>query len=402
MAKRILILAGTHFQIPVIEYAKKQGHYVITCDNKPENPGHKIADEYFNVSTTDFKGVLDIAKKENIDGILAYGSDPAAPTAAYVSQKLNLPGNSFSSVLTLSDKGLFRRFLTKNNFPAPVFGVFKSLYEARVFYDSLGKNVFVKPVDSSGSKGINKLESGKELKTEFSYALEFSRKGEVIIEEEIESKGPHIHGEAFVNNGEVIFMLLGDQYFSPVSVCAPISTTVPTMFHSDIMEDIRSRLVEIIRLVGFNTGGLNIEIIRDKKDNIYFMEIGARNGGNFMPELITLATEFKMAAANVNAVLNEPIDLDFRIPNDAYYTQLILHSADNGIFIGNNLNGQFDENIKFKKEYFVKGDFVKVYKDSRSVMGVFLYKFSGKDICTDFINYINKNTLTNIEVSLNG
>jgi len=25
------------------------------------------------------------------------------------------------------------------------------------------------------------------------------------------------------------------------------------------------------------------------------MEIGARNGGNFMPELIPLATEFKMA-----------------------------------------------------------------------------------------------------------
>jgi len=86
------------------------------------------------------------------------------------------------------------------------------------------------------------------------------------------------------------------------------------MFHSDIMEEIRSRLIEIIRLVGFNTGGLNIEIIRDKNDNIYFMEIGARNGGNFMPELITLATEFKMAAANVNAVLNEPIDLDFVFP----------------------------------------------------------------------------------------
>lgn len=397
MGKKILILAGTYFQIPVIEYARNQGHYVITCDNRPENPGHKLADKYYNVSTTDFEGVLKIARKENIDGILAYGTDPAAPTAALVSEKMNLPGNSFDSVITLSDKGKFRKFLSQKKFPVPEFGVFKCYEDARIFFKYLNKNVYVKPVDSSGSKGITRLIHGEDLENAYNYALSFSRKKEVIIEEEVEIKGPNIHGEAFILNGELVFMLLGDQYFSKVNGCAPISTTVPSLFHQGIMKIIRSQLAEIIKIIGFTTGGLNVEIIRDNNDRLFFMEIGARHGGNYMPELITIATGFNMAAANVNAVMNDLVDTSFRIPVDKYYSQLILHSNRNGILKGYNLNGQFDDNIRFRKEYYNKGDYVHEYKDSRFVTGVLLFEFNDKYACRNFINFIQNNNLMNIE-----
>ena len=396
MAKRILILAGTHFQMPVIEYARKQGHYVITCDNRPDNPGHKLADKYYNISTTDFEDVLKIAKKEKIDGILAYGTDPAAPTAAYVAEKMNLPGNSFDSVITLSDKGRFRKFLSEKKYPVPEFGVFNCYEDARIFFKCLNKNVYVKPVDSSGSKGITRLKPGEDMGDAYNYALTFSRRKEVIIEEEVEKKGPNIHGEAFILNGELVFMLLGDQYFSKVNVCAPISTTVPGLFHRDIMETIRSQLAEIIKLTGIKTGGLNIEIIRAKNDRLYFMEIGARNGGNYMPELVTIASGFNMAAANVNAVMNDPVDTSFHDPGDYYYTQLILHSHCNGILQGYNLNGQFAGNIRFRKEYYNKGDYVHEYKDSRFVAGVLLFEFNDKSACGNFINFIQNNNLMNI------
>ena len=96
--KKILMLGGTMQQIPIIKLAKEMGLYVITCDYAPENPGHKYADEYHNVSTTDVDGVLELAKELKIDGIVAYASDPAAPTAAYVAEKLGLPGNPYESV----------------------------------------------------------------------------------------------------------------------------------------------------------------------------------------------------------------------------------------------------------------------------------------------------------------
>jgi biotin carboxylase len=396
MTKKILILAGTYFQIPVIEYARKQGHYVITCDNRPYNPGHKISDEYVNLSTTDLKGVLNFAENRKIDGILAYASDPAAPTAAFVSETLGLPGNSYKSVLTLSDKGLFRKFLKENDFPVPAFNVFSKYEDANVFYKSLKGNVFVKPVDSSGSKGISKIKEGSDLKQPFKYALEFSRKKEIIIEEEIGLKGPHIHGEAFVYNGKLAFCLLGDQYFSLVTETAPLSTSIPSMFHSDIIPSIKNLLSKIINLLGLRSGGLNIEIIRDKDNCIYFLEIGARSGGNFMPELACFASGFKLSEACVNASLNEPVILCNDSGNDTFWSQLILHSSSEGTFSGYDL-GMFQNELIFKKDFHSPGDHVNTYHDSRHVLGVHIYRFNKKSMCNRFLNFINGHDFVHIK-----
>ena len=87
------MLGGSHFQVPAIKYAKSAGYYVITADYLPDNPGHKYSDEYYNVSTINDKKVLNLAERLKIDGIISYASDPGAPAAAYVAEKLSLPGN---------------------------------------------------------------------------------------------------------------------------------------------------------------------------------------------------------------------------------------------------------------------------------------------------------------------
>ena len=92
MRKRILFLGAAQTQTPPIKYARSQGHYTITCDYFPENPGHKLANQSYPVSTTDKEVVLQLAKELKIDGIVAYASDPAAPTAptaAYVAESMN-------------------------------------------------------------------------------------------------------------------------------------------------------------------------------------------------------------------------------------------------------------------------------------------------------------------------
>ena len=89
--KRLLMLGGSLYQTYAIKEAKRLGYYVITCDYLPSNPGHKYADEYHNVSTTDKEAVLTLAKELKVDGVVAYASDPAAPTAAYVCEQLGLP-----------------------------------------------------------------------------------------------------------------------------------------------------------------------------------------------------------------------------------------------------------------------------------------------------------------------
>ena len=109
--KRILLLGGSRYALPVIEAAHALGHYVITCDYLPDNIAHKYSDEYCNVSIIDKDAVLEAAKKLNIDGVMSFACDPGVVTAAYVAEKLGLPhSGSYESVSILQNKGRFRKF----------------------------------------------------------------------------------------------------------------------------------------------------------------------------------------------------------------------------------------------------------------------------------------------------
>ena len=118
--KKILLLGGSAQQVIAIETAKKLGYYTILCDYLTDNPGQNVADKFFLESTTDKEKILQIAESEKIDGIVAYASDPAAPTAAFVAEKLGLPTNPYSSVNILCNKDKFREFLKNNGFNTPL------------------------------------------------------------------------------------------------------------------------------------------------------------------------------------------------------------------------------------------------------------------------------------------
>ena len=92
MPKKLLLLGGSAQQVIAIKTAKRLGCETILCDYLPDNPGRCEADRFYLVSTTDEQAVLEVARREQVDGVLAYASDPAAPTAAYVAEKLGLPG----------------------------------------------------------------------------------------------------------------------------------------------------------------------------------------------------------------------------------------------------------------------------------------------------------------------
>ena len=158
------MLGGSLYQTYAIKEAKRIGYYVITCDYLPDNPGHRFADEYHNVSTTDREAILALAQELQVDGIVAYASDPAAPTAAYVAEQMGLPTSPYKSVEILSNKDLFREYLWQNGFNCPKAMGFTTYEGALSHIDEFQLPVMVKPVDSSGSKGINKMTDKTQLK----------------------------------------------------------------------------------------------------------------------------------------------------------------------------------------------------------------------------------------------
>ena len=156
--KKLMLLGGLRYLVPVIKAAKEMGHHVITCDYLPDNIAHKYSDEYCNVSITDKEAVLKVAKQLNIDGIMSFAVDPGVATAAYVSEQLNLPSaGPYKSIQILQNKGLFREFLEKHNFNVPKSKSYNQIDKALQSFDYFDLPVIVKPVDSAGSKGVSKV-----------------------------------------------------------------------------------------------------------------------------------------------------------------------------------------------------------------------------------------------------
>ena len=88
----ILVLGGGWQQLPAIRKAREMGLRVIVADYLESAPGRKEADRFYLVSTRDREAILALAGREAVDGVLAFASDPAELTAAYVAEECGLPG----------------------------------------------------------------------------------------------------------------------------------------------------------------------------------------------------------------------------------------------------------------------------------------------------------------------
>ena len=64
--KKLMLLGGLRYLLPVIKAAHELGIYVITVDYLPDNIAHKYSDKYINASIIDKEAILEIAKDEKI------------------------------------------------------------------------------------------------------------------------------------------------------------------------------------------------------------------------------------------------------------------------------------------------------------------------------------------------
>ncbi|TXJ35229.1 ATP-grasp domain-containing protein [Brachyspira pilosicoli] len=384
--KKILLLGGAYNQVYSIKTAKRLGYYTITCDYNPKNPGHKFADEYHEISTLDKEAVLQLAKKLKIDGIVCYAADTAAVTAAYVAEKMGLPGQPLKSVEILTNKDLFRKFLLDNGFNCPKAKGYTSINinEAINDWDIFKKPVMVKPVDSAGSKGVSKVENKENLEEKIKYALSFSRNNRFIIEEYINL--PQIEGDMFSVNGKLRFKCLANQYFykqSVLAICYPYN--INNIFKEQIDKDVQ----KIFNLLNMRTGAYNLEA-RYGNNNVFIMELGPRNGGNLIPETIKYATDIDMAEYTIKAAMNEYIeDLDF-VETKGYFAYYNIHSKKNGK-IKNIIMS--DKLSKYKIELNILkkiGDYVNDFDNSSEYIGNVILRFNSNNEMHDIIQNMDK------------
>lgn len=387
MSKRILFLGAAPSQIPPIEYAKSQGHYVITCDYLPENPGHKLADEYHNVSTTDQEAVLALAEKLHIDGIVAYASDPAAPTAAYVAEKMDLAGNPYTAVLTLARKDLFRAFLKEHHFNVPASQSFYDISEAKSWLDEISVPAFIKPVDSSGSKGVTEITSKDQLEEAFNYALSFSRERKVVVEEKIMKQGYQVAGDGFIVDGQLAFRCWADEHFDKLcNGLVPIGQTFPTSHSESLLEIAHAETQRLLTLLGMSTGALNFDFLFSEDGKFYFLELGPRNGGCLIPEVIKYATGIDLVKATVDAALGLDCNYVQQTAVDGFWSSYMVHSLSDGKFSNLSISERANSMIVEQNIYVSKDDAVKQYSGSNDTLGMMILEYPSMQTMLEMID----------------
>lgn len=394
--KKLLMLGGSLYQTFAIKEAKRLGYYVITADYLPSNPGHKFADEYHNVSTIDKEAVLALAQELKIDGIVAYASDPAAPTAAYVAEKMGLPTSPYKSVEILSNKDLFRAYLQEHGFNCPKTMGFVKYEDALAHKDEFSLPVMVKPVDSSGSKGITKLTDWSKLQEAVEEALSYSRGKRFLIEEFIVKKGHQISGDAFSVDGKLVFHCLGNEFYDPScdKDFAPLGECWPFQMDHKYIEDLETQLQRLMSSLGMKSNAYNVEAIVGEDDKVYLLELGARSGGSLIPQVVEHATGINMVTWVIQAAAGDPIDLSAlrgrtEMPVKGCWSNYMVHSDKTGQFKSISFDSQFEKAhvVDFVNDLHV-GDAIHRFRDAQDCIGELILKYADMDEMFDVIKNI--------------
>ena len=376
--KKIMLLGGIRYLLPVIKAAHEQGYYVITADYLPNNIAHKYSDEYVNVSIIDKEAVLKVAQEKQIDGIMSFGVDPGVVAASYVQNKMGLPSfGPFESVEILQNKDKFRAFLTENGFNVPWAFGFASKEEAWESRFKFSYPLIVKPTDSAGSKGCTRVDSEDELMTAITYAFKYTISGHIIIEEFLEKKGCSSDTDSYAQDGKLRFVSFCAQRFDPnaTNPYTPAAYSWPSTFTKEEEEYLTSEIQRLITLLGLKTSVFNIETRVSPNNKPYIMELTPRGGGNRLCEMLRYATGVDMITAITRAMVGDEPDVIEQKPYNGHWAEIILHADKDGVFEDIHIDSSLPAEI-IEKDLWVKtGDFVHGFEAANDAIGTLVLRF---------------------------
>lgn len=381
--KKLMLLGGIRYLLPVIEAAHQQGYYVITADYLPDNIAHKFSDKYVNVSIIDKEAVLAVAKQEQIDGIMSFGVDPGVVTAAYVQQEMNLPAfGPYESVVTLQNKDKFRAFLTEHGFNVPWAFGFSSVDEAWAAKDKFSYPLIVKPTDSAGSKGCSRVDKESSLKRALEDALSYSISGHLIVEEFIEKSGCSSDTDSFSLNGKLQFVSFSAQRFDEhaSNPYTPSAYSWPSTFSVEQEKELASEIQRLLSLLKMQTSIYNIETRVGINGKPYIMEVSPRGGGNRLAEMLRYATGVDLITACVRAAVGDSLLEEIeQKPYNGHWAEVILHAPQDGIFQELLMDTTVLPNV-FETDLWVKpGDAVSAFHGANDAIGTLVLKFNTEE-----------------------
>lgn len=279
--KRILFLGAVRALCDAVQTAKKMGMYTIVTDYLPNSPAKKYADKACMVSTTDVDAVVELCKKEKVDGVFTSFIDSMLPYARKVCDIMGLPFYASEEHIRLSlDKNFFKEKCIEYGVPVPKkYNI--NIVNGEICFENIDFPVIVKPIDSSGGRGIRICNGKEELKEAYEYAMSVSPGKNVLVEEYV--TGDEVTATYTMKNGEISLSCFKDKLMSMdhenITSQADILIT-PSNHLSEYVEKVNDKVIGMLKGMKATDGTAFFQGIASDK-GIKFFEIGYRaNGGH--------------------------------------------------------------------------------------------------------------------------
>lgn len=280
--KKLLILGAGNYQLPLILKAKEMGIYTVVISPDGPYPGLKVADKVYYQDARDEKMALEVAAKEQVDGVTTDQGELFVRAVAFVAENMGLPGIGYENSLIFTNKYLMREKCMEMGIPTIDYKLVNSYEEALNFFDSLGGDAaIIKPIDSSGSRGVTKINTAGDLKEHFDDTAGYALQGEVIIERFIE--GDEFEVDSIAAGGKSKMLMYADlESFDIPNIFASTTRLYPSVAPEDEVEKLLNLNQKIMDSFGLKVGLSHSEYMRDRNGQFYLIEAAARGGGTYI------------------------------------------------------------------------------------------------------------------------
>ena len=298
----VLVLAGGNDQIWLLQLLGERGFRTILADYNEKPIAAPYATVHYKVSTLDLDSIIQLAKVEKVKFILTVCTDQALLIAAQASEILGLYFPlRYLMARNLTNKRWMKGVLVQHGIPTSPYKILTDL--DNILLEDLKYPLVIKPVDSNSSKGVMRIDSGKDLVDGFMHAASYSRSNEVIIEEFV--CGVELSIDAFVSRGEAKILLisksekLNDNNRTDFPIHRSVAPFIISEKQQSELQDIVQNIASAFELV--NTPLLVQCIVND--DGIYVVELSARTGGGSKHHLIKAITGFDVIEGFLDVIL---------------------------------------------------------------------------------------------------
>ncbi len=311
--RTLLIVSGGIEAADAARRARDMGLHVVVSDIDPNAPGFAyahdrlIADVYGPEETARAAEIYHRTVRA-IDGVLCVAAD-APVTAALIAEWLGLPGVSVESAKLATDKLAMKRRFQKCGVPVPWFSPVSSALELADIVSERGRDLVIKPVDSRGSRGVQRLSRVSDLAAAFALARQHSPSGRTMVEAYLE--GPQVSTESIVTGGRCFTPGFSDRNYELLEVHAPFfienGGDLPSHLPASIQDKVKDVVARAAAALDIAQGTVKGDIVIHK-DEPYVIELAARlSGGFFCTREIPLNTGVDFIGCTIRVALGERI-----------------------------------------------------------------------------------------------